>query len=240
VTYNVGCRVVGVTDPGDGAPIPLRLLYPTRDLESVQRDGPYELAVAVDAAMEVAGGRPRTGPFEREGPGHSVPVSPDPRVRALVLLAPACGWYYSDGALAGVHAPILMFTAQHDEYGPHLHTHLVASGVPDPARIDHRVVANAGHHAFQSPFPPSMARPGFRPAQDPPGFDRAAFQPLLHTQILEFLRRRAAQPKDPSDAVPEPGERSGSNLAFGIGGIFAAFGLIFLARSMTGHVRMGP
>ena len=30
--------------------------------------------------------------------------------------------------------------------------------------------------------------PTFPPSQDPPGFDRAAFQPILHAEITTFLR----------------------------------------------------
>jgi predicted dienelactone hydrolase len=144
--------------------------------------------------LAIAGGRPRTGSYEHEGPGQSVHTSADPRLRALVLLAPACGWFYAEGALAEVQVPILLFTAEQDEFAPDLHVELVARGVQDPARIDHRVVANAGHHAFQSPFPPSMTRADFAPSQDPSGFDRAAFQPPLHRQIRTFLRGALSLP----------------------------------------------
>jgi predicted dienelactone hydrolase len=139
-------------------------------------------------ALAVTGGKPTTGPHEPEGPGHPVPVASDPRIRALVLMAPACGWFYSEGALSAVTVPILLFTAEKDELGSHLHIDLIERGVPEPARIDHRLVPNGGHHSFQSPFPPSMTRPDFRPSQDPPGFDRPAFQPLLHAEIHAFLR----------------------------------------------------
>jgi hypothetical protein len=33
-----------------------------------------------------------------------------------------------------------------------------------------------------------MTRPNFPPSQDPDGFDRAAFQPILYAEILSFLR----------------------------------------------------
>jgi predicted dienelactone hydrolase len=139
-------------------------------------------------ALAVAGGHARTGRYEAEGSGRTVHTSPDPRVRALVLLAPACGWFYAESALSDVAVPILLFTAEKDELAADLHVELLVRGVRDPARIDHVVIANAGHHSFQSPFPSSMTRADFRPSQDPPGFDRAALQPLLHRQIREFLR----------------------------------------------------
>jgi predicted dienelactone hydrolase len=139
-------------------------------------------------SLAVAGGRPMTGPYEAEGSGRPVPTSPDQRIRALVLLAPACGWFGTPGSLVDVEVPILLFTAEKDALGSHLHADLVDRGVPDPSRVKRCVISNAGHYAFQSPFPLSMTRPDFPPSQDPPGFDRAAFQPVLHAEILSFLR----------------------------------------------------
>lgn len=140
-------------------------------------------------SLAVAGGRPTASPHETaSGQIQYVAVSPDRRVRALVLLAPACAWFWSDGALADVDVPIFLRTAEKDELAHHLHVDFIQRDVRDPGRIDHRAVRNAGHHAFQSPFPPGMTRPDFPPSQDPDGFDRAAFQPVLYAEILSFLR----------------------------------------------------
>lgn len=130
-------------------------------------------------ALAVAGGRPDTGPVEtRDGNPRRIIVSPDRRVRALVLLAPACGWFWSEGALADVDVPILLFTAEKDEHAHHLHVNLIERSVRDPRQVDHRIVPNAGHHAFQTPFPAAMSGPHFAPSRDPIGFERAAFQPM--------------------------------------------------------------
>ncbi|WP_375773144.1 alpha/beta fold hydrolase [Archangium gephyra] len=140
-------------------------------------------------ALAVAGGRPSSFPNESpDGQARAVPVLRDPRVRALVLLAPASPWFMAEGALAGVDLPILMRTAERDEHTPAFHADIISRGVPHPERIDHRVVPNAGHFSFQSPFPPAMTKPEFPPSQDPAGFDRVAYQPVLHAEILAFLR----------------------------------------------------
>ncbi len=140
-------------------------------------------------ALAVAGGRPTAFAHESpDGRAHAVPVTPDPRVRALVLLAPATPWFLSPGALTEVRAPILMLTAEHDPHTPEGHAEIVRRGLPPSVRVEHRVIAGAGHFSFQSPFPPAMAAPGFLPAQDPPGFDRASFQATLHADVEEFLR----------------------------------------------------
>jgi hypothetical protein len=43
-------------------------------------------------------------------------------------------------------------------------------------------------------------------------------------------------PSNPSEAVLEPGAASGLGILYGVGGLFAAFGLIFLVLSLTGQV----
>ncbi|WNG57733.1 alpha/beta hydrolase [Archangium gephyra] len=150
-------------------------------------------------ALAVAGGRPSSFPNESpDGQPRAIPVVRDPRVRVLVLLAPASPWFMAEGALAGVDLPILMRTAELDEHTPAMHAEIILRGVPHPERIEHRVVPNAGHFSFQSPFPPAMTSPGFPPSQDPKGFDRAAFQPVLHAEILTFLRDSLG-----SDARPQ-------------------------------------
>lgn len=141
-------------------------------------------------ALAIAGGRPLALPNQTaDGTAHPVAVVPDPRVRALVLLAPAVPWFMADGALAEVDVPILLRVAEHDRAAPADFTAgIIRRGVRDPARIDFQTIANAGHFSFASPFPPEMVRADFAPSQDPPGFDRAAYQPILHAEIAGFLR----------------------------------------------------
>jgi predicted dienelactone hydrolase len=141
-------------------------------------------------ALAVAGGRPTAYPSESpDGVAHPVAVTRDPRVGALVLLAPATVWFKGDDALADIDVPILMRTAELDEHTPALHAEIVRRGLRGAhATLDHRVVPNAGHFAFLTPFPPALQSPAFPPSQDPPGFDRARAQEILHAEILHFLR----------------------------------------------------
>ncbi len=158
---------------------------------SVSRNGVAVIGHSMGGytALALAGGRPTTGPVETtDGEPRAIEVSRDPRVRALILLAPACGWFWSKGALTDVDVRILLRTAEKDEHAHHLYEGLIERGIRDLRQLDHRVIANAGHHAFQSPFPASMAGPHFPPSRDPAGFDRAAYQPILCADILTFLR----------------------------------------------------
>ena len=134
-------------------------------------------------ALAVAGGLPR---YET---GQEVAVRADGRVKALVLMAPATGWYLPGGRLDRVTAPILLLLAEHDPWAPAWNGELVQSSVPDPSRVSCKMIANAGHFSFLSPFPEAMASPQFAPSTDPAGFDRAAFQRRLHPELLAFLDR---------------------------------------------------
>ncbi|MET0266600.1 MAG: alpha/beta hydrolase [Duganella sp.] len=140
-------------------------------------------------ALAVAGGKPWTGPWERKThPPQPVPVTPDARVRSLVLLAPATGWYIP-GALADVRLPILMVTGDQDVNTPSGHALNVLAGVAEPSLVEHKVYRGAGHFSFMSKFPPEMTKPEFHPSQDPPGFDRGDIQQELFADITVFLRR---------------------------------------------------
>jgi predicted dienelactone hydrolase len=141
-------------------------------------------------ALAMAGGRPKCFAWEtRDRVEREVEVEADERVNALVLLAPATVWYREPGALSSLRVPILMLTSEKDYLTPALHGEIVLGGVGDPSLVDHRVIANAGHFAFTSPFPELMVTPDFEPAKDPEGFDRAEFQHELHRYVLAFLRR---------------------------------------------------
>ncbi|MEO6280526.1 alpha/beta hydrolase [Roseateles sp.] len=141
-------------------------------------------------ALAAAGGHAWCGPHEsRDGQPQPVDATPDARIGALVLLAPATFWFAADGALGDVAQPILLRSGSRDAITPALHAGRVLGGVPDPLRVEHEVVEGAGHFSFLGVFPPAMTRPDFPPSQDPPGFDRAAYQPRLFADVADFLRR---------------------------------------------------
>ena len=140
-------------------------------------------------ALAVAGGRPMALPHETpDGRARPFSVGADPRVSAVVLLAPAAPWLMADGALADVDVPILMRTGEKDLHSPTGYDEVLLRGIRDRSRVDYRIVPNAGHFSFLSPFPPPMTGPLFPPSQDPPGFDRAAYLPVLCGEVHAFLR----------------------------------------------------
>ncbi|MBU6120856.1 alpha/beta hydrolase family protein [Hymenobacter siberiensis] len=145
-------------------------------------------------ALALAGGLPGSLPHEHaDGTPQPIPVVPDARVRALVLLAPATVWYRAAAALRNIRVPILLLTGEKDEWTPDFHAQIVLNGVADRRRVQHRNVENAGHYSFLSPFPAARTGPAFPPSQNPPGFDRAQFQGELQAEILKFLAQHLAR-----------------------------------------------
>ncbi|HET6229572.1 MAG TPA: alpha/beta fold hydrolase [Longimicrobiaceae bacterium] len=141
-------------------------------------------------ALALAGGVPTAfGHETADGQPRTVPVTPDTRVKAVVLLAPATPWFMAPGALDAVRIPILMRCAEKDEHTSIWHAGVVRNGVPGDTPVDFRIVPNAGHFSFLSPFPEAMTSPAFPPSQDPPGFDRARFHEELYAEVEAFLRR---------------------------------------------------
>ena len=157
------------------------------------------------SALALAGGQPWYPPerFKPEAdpalpPAQPVSVTHDARLQALVLLAPATVWFMPEGALSKVDLAILMLSAEHDPYTPAWHNEIVLQGVAQPTRVQARVVSNAGHFSFLSPFPAKIKSGGALPTQDPPGFDREAFHEQLKQEVLVFLNlhyRQLAKPQ---------------------------------------------
>ena len=141
-------------------------------------------------ALALAGGKPWAAPHET--PNRlplPVPVTPDPRVKAVVLLAPATPWFQAPQGLEAVRVPIQIWSGEKDPITPGWHAEIVKRGVAPGTSVDHRLVPNAGHFSFLAPFPDALTRPDFAPSQDPPGFDRPRFHAELNTEVTAFLQR---------------------------------------------------
>lgn len=139
-------------------------------------------------AVAVAGGRPTPLPWETEHEiTRMIEVDVDKRIKKLILLAPALGWFRNEGALDEVNLPILMMTGKKDEITSSFHAEFLLKGVKSPEKIEHKIIGNAGHFSFLSPFPVVMKNPSFPPSQDPEGFNRELFHQELESRILNFL-----------------------------------------------------
>ena len=147
------------------------------------------------AVLCLAGGEPWTRDREH------IEVPHDARLGALVLMAPACGFFLAPRALQAVTVPILALTAQHDALTPDAQVRAALAGVPDSSRVTIHTVPNAGHFSFLSPFPRAMHSPQFAPAQDPSGFDRGGFHQLLPEIVLQWIGERRGEQRAGAAAV---------------------------------------
>ena len=116
-----------------------------------------------------------------------IAVTADSRIKAVVLLAPDVSLFMAAGALRHVHAPVLLLLAAKD-YLPHETAEVLINGLPERSQLTYRIVPNAGHYSFLSPFPESLKTRVGDAARDPAGFDRSQFHLELNLEILNFLR----------------------------------------------------
>jgi predicted dienelactone hydrolase len=141
----------------------------------------------------MAGGVPASSSRETAGQVRNIEVKPDPRIKSLVLLAPATTHFKTKGALSGVNVPILLIVGDEDKHTPYdPHARMVLDGVPDKSKVCCRVVENAGHFSFLSPFHAHMVKATYPPSQDPSGFDRTRFLDELNAEIGGFLSQTLA------------------------------------------------
>jgi predicted dienelactone hydrolase len=135
------------------------------------------------AALALAGGQP----WSRERT--PIPVRPDPRFRAAVLMAPATAYYRGPDALARVSSTLLVLAGEKDDATPAEDIRRDLGGLPAAVPCEFVVVRDAGHYSFLSPFPEALRGPDFAPAQDPAGFDREQFHRELPGIIETFLAK---------------------------------------------------
>jgi predicted dienelactone hydrolase len=113
--------------------------------------------------------------------------TPDPRIKAIVVAAPAFGFAFDRAGLKNVHIPIQLWRAEDDHHQPNpWYEEAVRLALSQPP--EYHVVAGAGHYDFLPPCDPRLAAKLPRDCADPPGFDRAAFHGAFNAQIVRFFR----------------------------------------------------
>ncbi|WP_432488180.1 alpha/beta hydrolase [Kineococcus sp. SYSU DK018] len=123
------------------------------------------------AALCLAGAQPR----DRDG--RPVPVPVEERVKRLVLLAPAVGWFQAPRALSQVRVPASVFVGGEDVVTPPAGIEILRSA-PGPVGV--RLHEHAEHFDYMTELPPG--------ATPTPGLDRAAFLRGVALGITAALR----------------------------------------------------
>jgi predicted dienelactone hydrolase len=113
-----------------------------------------------------------------------LPSTRDPRVRAIVLMAPA-GVLFTASSLAEIRVPTLLYEAELDRFlVPRFHAEWVAQNMP--AAQLHRI-PNAWHFAFMDTPSTAIPTDDGDIRDDPPGFDRKALLARLGREIPAFF-----------------------------------------------------
>jgi predicted dienelactone hydrolase len=109
---------------------------------------------------------------------------PDPRIRAVVALAPMAV-VFTPESLAAITVPVRVIVAERDAVltGKYHGGHVVAS-LP---RAMASSVAGAGHFAFMAPSSIPLPSAAGDAAANPPGFDRRAYLPELENEVAAFF-----------------------------------------------------
>jgi predicted dienelactone hydrolase len=111
----------------------------------------------------------------------------DPRIRAIVLAAPALGYLFEGGGAARVNAAAQVWAAENDETAPkQWNAEPLRRGLK---RAEYREAAGAGHGAFIAPCDAALAQRAPAACKDRSGFDRAAFHRGFNREVVAFFRR---------------------------------------------------
>ena len=120
--------------------------------------------------------------------GGAIPDVRDPRVRAIVLLAPNAV-PFTDAALGKISVPVRLYAAERDDLTlVRYHAERLARALPRDR--EYVVVRGAGHFSFVTRFPPLLKLLAGDAARDPEGFDRDALHETLNREIVDFFDRK--------------------------------------------------
>jgi len=118
--------------------------------------------------------------------GQEEPVRADPRVRAVMALAPM-GVAFSASSLASITVPVAIYAGEKDSFlVPRFHAQWVMQNMRS-VNTTLQIVPNAGHYAFMNTPTMDLPSPDGSVAGDPQGFDRAAFLDRLAQESVTFF-----------------------------------------------------
>jgi predicted dienelactone hydrolase len=111
----------------------------------------------------------------------------DPRIRAVVIAAPAFGFAFDRAGLSRVRVPVQLWRAADDRHQPHpYYEETVRANLPRAP--EYHVVAHAGHYDFLPPCDARLSKRMPEICNSQPGFDRAAFHEQFNADVVRFFK----------------------------------------------------
>ena len=184
--------------------------WPHHDQLDGRRVGAFGFSNGGFTVLVAAGGTPdigKTGPYCQAHPDHDlcyalkragidprlggdVPPdawTPDPRIKAAVIAAPAFGFAFAGAGLENVRIPIQLWRAADDQHQPNpWYEEPVRLALPRPP--EYHVIAGASHYDFLPPCNSHQAAVVPQMCADPPDFDRAGFHERFNSEVTRFFR----------------------------------------------------
>jgi len=118
----------------------------------------------------------------------NIPELRDPRVRAIVLMAPNAA-PFADDTLAQVAVPVRLYGAERDDLTlVRYHAERLAKALP--GQTEYVLVRRAGHFSFVASFPGVLNLVAGEAAKDPESFDRDALHETMNSEIVDFFDRK--------------------------------------------------
>jgi predicted dienelactone hydrolase len=130
-------------------------------------------------------------------PMGDIPNLHDPRVHAMVLMAPNAV-PFSDETLARVTVPVRVYGAEFDDLTL-LRYHAARLARVLPPETEYVLVSGAGHYSFVASFPAALRIVVGEGARDPDGFDRDAFHAVMNREIVDFFDRKLGKERTAAD-----------------------------------------
>jgi predicted dienelactone hydrolase len=184
--------------------------WPAHGQLDAERVGAFGFSNGGFTVLVAAGGVPDLGRMScycEAHPGHdlcralkaagvspgSITVPPhawvaDPRIRAIVVAAPAFGFAFEKTGLANVRARVQLWRAAADHHQPNpWYEEVVRAALPAPP--EYHVIPNADHYAFLAPCSAELAAAAPQICTDPPGFDRAVFHQSFNAEVVRFFSK---------------------------------------------------
>ncbi|MEO1563213.1 MAG: ACP S-malonyltransferase [Pseudomonadota bacterium] len=125
---------------------------------------------------------------------------PETRLSAAVLMAPMA-ISFSPKSLSGIATPLLILTAERDEYREDPRSEGFYLGHMPNA--EHQTIRGAGHFSFMSLPSADSVQPSQQEfsIKDPDGFDRIAFERTNHAKISTFISEKGVY--EPTSGSPK-------------------------------------